>query len=310
MNILNRITAILQNSGSYPVYLDTTEFVYPQPLAPYIVVTTDGIYLDESSVTIQGNVTRERVFLTCEFFAETSNECWQMHRDVRNQLFNAGVRVKTTNKELQQIENQRIFVLPTTYEALVGNNDGYPDEDFSEITGSINNLVGRFMVFGPESGTFVSASSELHEVSGAVHVRNDLIVSGSIIGNIQLSGSVPWTEVTGKPAGLVSSSAQVDYTLIQNQPTSIATASFALTASYVSGAAALPSGVVSSSAQTISHLTGTNILSGSVESSSYAVSASWAPSPATASYALTASFALNASAGGSSVEDIWMYGGV
>jgi hypothetical protein len=68
-----------------------------------------------------------------------------------------------------------------------------------------------------------------------------------------------WDTLTNKPAGIVSSSTQVDYTLLQNLPDTIPTASFALTAvtaSYVSGAisnwdslANKPDGIVSSSTQ-------------------------------------------------------------
>jgi hypothetical protein len=68
-----------------------------------------------------------------------------------------------------------------------------------------------------------------------------------------------WDTLTNKPAGIVSSSTQVDYTLLQNLPDTIPTASFAftaVTASYVSGAisdwdslANKPEGIVSSSTQ-------------------------------------------------------------
>ena len=98
-------------------------------------------------------------------------------------------------------------------------------------------------------------------VSSSAQVLNGTgIVSGSTIATssyafFAVSASaassakyVPWLGVTSVPAGLVSSSAQVDYTSIQNKPTTIATASYvlnAISASY----APLPSGVVSSSAQ-------------------------------------------------------------
>lgn len=68
-----------------------------------------------------------------------------------------------------------------------------------------------------------------------------------------------WDTLTNKPSGIVSSSTQVDYTLLQNLPDTIPTASFAftaVTASYVSGAisdwdslANKPDGIVSSSTQ-------------------------------------------------------------
>lgn len=39
------------------------------------------------------------------------------------------------------------------------------------------------------------------------------------------SGSTAWADITGKPS-VVSESAQIDYTSIQNKPTTIATASY------------------------------------------------------------------------------------
>jgi hypothetical protein len=89
-----------------------------------------------------------------------------------------------------------------------------------------------------------------------------------------VSASVNWNNVADKPSGLVSSSTQVNYNQIQNQPTLIASASFALTASYVSGAASTwddvadkPNGLVSSSNQIVEYnifaTTGSNTFIGS-----------------------------------------------
>jgi hypothetical protein len=82
-------------------------------------------------------------------------------------------------------------------------------------------------------------------------------------GPIGPSGSNDFTQLTNVPAGLVSSSTQIDYTDIQNKPTTIATASFveysnvankpALVSSSAqisySGITDIPAGIVSSSGQ-------------------------------------------------------------
>jgi hypothetical protein len=120
-------------------------------------------------------------------------------------------------------------------------------------------------------------------------------LTGSLLGtsSVAISSSyVEYANVGNKPT-LISSSTQVNYNSIQNQPTTIPTASyvlnavsssFALTASYVSGAASdwdsianKPSGLVSSSTQI-----NTGSFSGSftgvlIGTGSWAISASYAP---------------------------------
>lgn len=91
------------------------------------------------------------------------------------------------------------------------------------------------------------------------------------------------------PAGVLSSSAQVDYNQIQNKPTAIATASYVLNAVSASYAP-MADGVVSSSAQV---LNGSNVYSSSAQLPDGIVSGSqqiagW--SVLSSSYALTASY--------------------
>jgi hypothetical protein len=131
-----------------------------------------------------------------------------------------------------------------------------------------------------------------------------------------------WDSLTNKPSGLISSSAQVDYTQLQNQPTIIPTASyvlnaisssFAITASYVSGTVSTwngitekPTGLVSSSIQIntgsftgsfTGQFTGTSSWANNSISSSFSTTASFAVSSSrtvTASFAITSSYATNA----------------
>lgn len=136
--------------------------------------------------------------------------------------------------------------------------------------------------------------------------------------------STDWNNITNKPVGLVSASQQVSYTGLSNVPVGIlssstqinqlsnVTASFALTASYVSGAASTwddisnkPEGLISSSVQIntgsfsgsfTGELIGTSSWALNAITSSFSTTASAATSitfvPTTASFATTASSVL------------------
>jgi hypothetical protein len=102
-------------------------------------------------------------------------------------------------------------------------------------------------------------------ISGASNSWDGLL--GKPEGLISSSTQVNYTQLQNIPVGIISSSTQVNYTDIQNKPTLIASASyaqnavsasFALTASYVSGSVSSwdtltnkPPGLVSSSVQAL-----------------------------------------------------------
>lgn len=90
-------------------------------------------------------------------------------------------------------------------------------------------------IFISKSGSFVLTASYRFD-SGS---WNDKIL---IIDQATSSFALK-TEISGafQTNGLISSSAQINYNLIQNQPTSILSASFALTASYISGSNSISS---------------------------------------------------------------------
>lgn len=139
--------------------------------------------------------------------------------------------------------------------------------------------------------------------------------------------STDWNNITNKPVGLVSASQQVSYTGLSNVPVGIlssstqinqlsnVTASFALTASYVSGAASTwddisnkPEGLISSSVQIntgsfsgsfTGELIGTSSWALNAITSSFSTTASAATSitfvPATASFSVSSSIAVTSS---------------
>lgn len=143
---------------------------------------------------------------------------------------------------------------------------------YSQITGVPNNLFSssQQVIFSQITGTFstgsfvqiasfnsFSSSAEtkiqrLENVTGSFAIKTEItgaftLISSSLSGRIGtfegkslISGSEQLTSSYDQRyhklgTGIFSSSVQVDYNLIQNQPTSILSASYALTASYISG---------------------------------------------------------------------------
>lgn len=103
----------------------------------------------------------------------------------------------------------------------------------------------------------VSSSAQVLDGTGIV--SGSTIATASYVKNAVSASYIKSSNVSYSDSGIVSGSSQIDYTGIQNKPTSIATASYALTASYVQSGAGLPAGVVSSSAQVVSSLAGQNV---------------------------------------------------
>lgn len=122
-----------------------------------------------------------------------------------------------------------------------------------------------------ETCSFLTGTIESASYSKTASFLDGVIASASFAATAAYALNTPTL-----PDGLVSSSQQIDYTLIQNKPTSIESASYAATASYALNTPTLPEGLVSSSAQV---LAGTDIVSGStIATASYvknAVSASY-----------------------------------
>lgn len=141
---------------------------------------------------------------------------------------------------------------------------------FIEWTGVNNKPVG--LVSSSAQITFPTTSS--YAVTASYSLVSQFAVTASYADN---AGASEWGDILNIPAGIISSSAQVDYDDIQNQPTTVSTASYVDWPNIDN----IPSGLLSSSAQI-----------DFPETASYALTASLATSinfiPLTASYALTA----------------------
>lgn len=172
---------------------------------------------------------------------------------------------------------------------------------------NINIVPGRITTI--RTGSFNTYA----DLAGIANTASYALTAQTLLGTI-LSSSYALTSSYAEtasyapailPSGVISSSTQVDYTQIQNQPTTIPTASyvlnsvsasFALTASYVSGAASTwddiankPIGLVSSSLQI-----NTGSFSGSFVGQLLGT-ASWATNTISSSYAQTSSLAYQVS---------------
>lgn len=156
--------------------------------------------------------------------------------------------------------------------------------------GQISNVPSGIL---SSSNGFISASSQVDFAgvinkptlfsgsSQVVYSQIQNIPAGIVSGSDQISSSYDSKyETRGRGIisssnGFISSSAQVDYTFIQNKPTTILSASYALTASYVSGSS------------------NSSISSSYSVSSSYALSASYAPQTALPTGLLSSSQQVN-----------------
>ena len=153
-------------------------------------------------------------------------------------------------------------------------------------SGALTNLTASYTIISATASyvdfssvankpTLISGSAQVLIGSG-VYSASAQLPDGLISGSDQVTMSYAYTasyalNSTSLPTGVVSSSTQIDFNSIQNQPTTIATASYvatsswalnSVTASYALNSTALPDGVVSSSAQILS---GSGIYSSSIQ---------------------------------------------
>jgi len=90
-------------------------------------------------------------------------------------------------------------------------------------------------------------------------------------GTVSGSSQVDYTAISNVPSGLVSGSSQVDYTSISNVPSGLVSGSSQI--SY-NGITDIPSGIMSSSAQTLQNLVGQDLVVSSLTAEQFVVSSS------------------------------------
>lgn len=303
-DIITSIVGLLRNSGSYVVYQNSTENISPQPDAPYIVYK---VVDHQAEYCLEGKA-NDIYTLAFLFVGHDSDEVWAMKSETENLLVGNGIYATMDHGEAGEDEQRtQLYLLDTLFTLRVPVASTFSSDAVGgllpDYTGSFMDHVGDFMVFGTKNMTF-APSEHLHVVDGNVVVANDLIVEGNISGSVQTASYSTSASYAPTKAGVISSSAQVDYNSIQNLPT--IPPEYVPPAGLISASAQVdytdiqnkpsippaytpPDGLVSSSAQV---LVGSNVYSSSAQITF----------PQTASYALqalTASYVV----GGSSTGD-------
>ena len=90
-------------------------------------------------------------------------------------------------------------------------------------------------------------------------------------GTVSGSSQVDYTSISNVPSGIISGSSQVDYTAISNVPSGLVSGSSQI--SY-NGITDIPSGIMSSSAQTLQNLVGQDLVVASLTAEQFVVSSS------------------------------------
>ena len=90
-------------------------------------------------------------------------------------------------------------------------------------------------------------------------------------GTVSGSSQVDYTAISNVPSGIISGSSQVDYTAISNVPSGLVSGSSQI--SY-NGITDIPSGIISSSAQTLQNLVGQDLVVSSLTAEQFVVSSS------------------------------------
>lgn len=169
---------------------------------------------------------------------------------------------------------------------------------FNSTSISLSNRIDFFEVKTLFSGSSQVNYNQISNIPIGILSSSNGYISGSeqLTASLDLRYERKGTGILSSSNGFYSSSMQVDYNLIQNQPALISSASYALTASYVSGSNSISSSYALTASFVVGYISNSQTASMSVLSASYApsISSSYA---STSSYfngiVQTASFATN-----------------
>jgi hypothetical protein len=186
------------------------------------------------------------------------------------------------------------FNITKTYDSrsLIVTVDGLtfnPDEDYTISSTNLNFTTAPVS----QSIILVRAFVNVADLATGTFTGSFLGTASYALAGPGGGGDVEWNDVLNKPSGLVSSSAQVDYTLIQNVPSGIVSSSGQVTLLLPTGTVSssaqityaqvsgVPAGIVSSSGQ-VTSLLPAGVVSSSTQATTWTV--------ATSSIAITGSF--------------------
>jgi hypothetical protein len=261
--------------------------------------------------------------------ARTYDEVVDIREDLRTLLQNSSPLMVVNDGETpvyDSSEYPNLFVQNVTYTGLLPTTQIVSPQVLSAsyaatcsfLTGTIESASYALKAKLAETASYMvgAIESASYAATAAFALNVPATASHALVADLATTASYALNTPT-LPDGLVSSSAQIDYTSIQNKPTSIESASYAATASYALNTPTLPEGLVSSSAQVLTNtgiysssaqlpaglvsssaqvLNGTGIVSGStIATASYVLNAVSASHSSTANLAYTLSATATAS---------------
>jgi len=196
-------------------------------------------------------------------------------KNASGQIILLNARPTVNGVDYQNISNIPIGLVSSSAQAST----------WTVATASLANAIDYANIFSVPP--LVSSSTQI-SYTGLLNIPSGIVSSSTqastwTVATASLANAIVYDNITGVPIGLVSSSTQIDYTSIQNKPTTIATASYVAFANIVNvptlvssstqidytGLLNVPVGIVSSSAQ-ISYPNVSNIPSGIISSSTQA----------------------------------------
>lgn len=234
------LSRYIQQTLQIPVYALHTG---PKPEFPCIVYNKRSGF---GSVTMSGPSFKTEVF-TFSVKAKTLSQA-RLYADqifALLQSYNNEVFAVNGSETEDYDEADELYYIDQDYQCIVGATLPF----YNVVRG--DGLSGSLAIWNDKY--VLTASNAINFTGSTVNIPGDVVIGGTITGNISASIESASYALTASyalnsivlPSGLVSGSDQIDYSLINNKPTSIATASYVS----FSNVDNVPSGIVSSSGQ-------------------------------------------------------------
>ena len=152
-------------------------------------------------------------------------------------------------------------------------NDGSAPASNQYVYITVYQYVGRTLRSQLDDGSIQGASTwdGLDGKPAGLVSSSAQTIANLPSGTVSGSSQVDYTAISNVPSGLVSGSSQVDYTSISNVPSGLVSGSSQI--SY-NGITDIPSGIMSSSAQTLQNLVGQDLVVSSLTAEQFVVSSS------------------------------------
>lgn len=152
-------------------------------------------------------------------------------------------------------------------------NDGSAPASNQYVYITVYQYVGRTLRSQLDDGSIQGASTwdGLDGKPAGLVSSSAQTIANLPSGTVSGSSQVDYTAISNVPSGIISGSSQVDYTAISNVPSGLVSGSSQI--SY-NGITDIPSGIMSSSAQTLQNLVGQDLVVASITAEQFVVSSS------------------------------------